>query len=292
MDISGRGKIRLTGEDRARLLHAMTTNDIKALAPGDGCYVFFLNAQGRILADANILCGAENLLLDTEPETTAKVYEHLDKFIIADDVALEDLTAVTATYALEGPGVAAILGDSLPPAPGAYIVRDGWTVTRASLAGSATGVLIFGPAGSRPAFFEGVEEADLEALRVVRLEHGKPRYGEEISERFLVQETGQMGAVFVPRRAVISARKLWSASGLEPRSTAGLLPLGIAGESVPEAGLRLQSAGKDAAELMSAAYSPARQEVVALAYVRVDVKPGEVVEDSGFRATVLNEPMA
>ena len=72
MDLSARGKIRATGEDRARLLHAMTTNHIEQLRPGEGCYAFFLNAQGRILGDANILCFEDSLLLDTEPETRVK----------------------------------------------------------------------------------------------------------------------------------------------------------------------------------------------------------------------------
>src|SRR5579884_3100975 len=69
LDLSGRGKIRVTGEDRARLLHAMTTNQVQTLKPGAGCYVFFLNAQGRILGDANLFCFEDHFLLDTEPET-------------------------------------------------------------------------------------------------------------------------------------------------------------------------------------------------------------------------------
>ena len=57
----------------------MTTNDIQTLVPGDGCYTFFLTAQGRILADANIFAMSDYLLIDTEPETRQRVFEHLDK---------------------------------------------------------------------------------------------------------------------------------------------------------------------------------------------------------------------
>jgi folate-binding Fe-S cluster repair protein YgfZ len=64
LDLSARGKIKLTGEDRARLLHAMTTNHIQQLTPGTGCYAFFLTAQGRILSDANILCRPDHFLRD------------------------------------------------------------------------------------------------------------------------------------------------------------------------------------------------------------------------------------
>src|SRR5579871_2058159 len=89
VDLSPRGRIRVTGEDRARLLHAMTTNHVQQMKPGDGLYTFFLNAQGRILADSYILCFGDHFLLDTEPETRESVFQHLDHYIIADDVSLE-----------------------------------------------------------------------------------------------------------------------------------------------------------------------------------------------------------
>src|SRR5579872_6071699 len=103
VNLSARGEIKITGEDRARLLHAMSTNHIQELTPGTGTYAFFLNDKGRILADANILCRPDHFLLDVEPEARQALYQHLDRFIIADDVALEDATASTAAFALEGP---------------------------------------------------------------------------------------------------------------------------------------------------------------------------------------------
>ena len=90
LDLSARGKI-----------HAMTTQDVQALTPGQGCYAFFLNAQGRILGDANIFCREDSFLLDTEPETRQKLYDHIDRYIIADDVTLEDVTGEMATIAAQ-----------------------------------------------------------------------------------------------------------------------------------------------------------------------------------------------
>ena len=109
IDLSTRGKICVNGDDRARLLHAITTNHIQQLTPGTGCYVFILNAQGRVLADANILCREDHLLLDTEPEIRERIYAHLDHYIIADDVTLEDTAARTTTLAVEGPRSAEVL---------------------------------------------------------------------------------------------------------------------------------------------------------------------------------------
>src|SRR5277367_3036933 len=117
LDLSARGKIKLIGEDRARLLHAMTTNHIQQLTPGTGCYAFFLNDKGRILANANILCMADHFLLDVEPEIRESLYQHLDRFIIADDVTLEDITAQTVTLAIEGPTSAEVLQAAGAPVP-------------------------------------------------------------------------------------------------------------------------------------------------------------------------------
>src|SRR5579862_7616921 len=116
LDLSARGKIKVSGEDRARLLHAMTTNHIQQLTPGTGCYAFFLTAQGRILADANVLCLADSFLLDTEPESRQKLIEHLERLIIADDAALEDITPAFAGIAVEGPGSPGVLTAVAVPA--------------------------------------------------------------------------------------------------------------------------------------------------------------------------------
>jgi folate-binding protein YgfZ len=95
IDLSQHGRIRVTGEDRARLIHALSTNHIQQMKPGESVYAFFLTAQGRILADARIVCYEDSLLIDTEPETRELLFKHIDHYIIADDVTLEDETEQT-----------------------------------------------------------------------------------------------------------------------------------------------------------------------------------------------------
>ena len=199
LDLSGRGKIRATGEDRARLLHAMTTNQVETLQPGDGCYAFFLSAQGRILADVNLLCFEDHFLLDTEPETRTKVYEHLDRYIIADDVALEDQTDRIATLAIEGPNAGAAMAKLGAPQPAAPYSSAAWlhgTVTYGTVARMDTtgrgGYFLMIPVEEKPAITAlltnaGIPAATAEDARIVRIEYGRPRYGEEITERYLLQ---------------------------------------------------------------------------------------------------------
>jgi folate-binding protein YgfZ len=282
IDLSGRGKIRLTGEDRGRLLHAMTTQHIQQMRPGEGAYAFFLNAQGRILGDVNVFCFADHFLLDTEPETRAKLYEHLDRYIIADDVTIEDATDQLATVAVEGPEAAAALealGATLPTDDYATSAWGDITVARVSSTGVG-GFFLFVPTAAKADFLQrlaAVPQTSNDDARVVRIEHGRPRYGEEITERYLVQETGQMHGIHftkgcylgqeiverVRSRAqihrVLRRLEIVPLDSRQPVSKA-LAP--------PEPGTKLKSGDAEAAEIASAVYSPALGKIVALAYVR------------------------
>jgi folate-binding protein YgfZ len=270
LDLSARGKIKLTGEDRARLLHAMTTNHIQQLTPGAGCYAFFLNDKGRVLADANVLCRPDNIWLDVEPETREPLYQHLDRYIIADDVTLEDATDSTATIALEGPRSPEVLqrlGAPVPETEYSTLDWDARLVARLNSTGG-TGFFIFAPASEKSALISrlesaGAESADAEAARIVRLEHGKPRYGEDITDRFLAQEANQPQALHFSKGCYLG-QEIVERVRSRGQIHRVLKPVTLEGKEPPAPGTKLENA----TEITSAAYSPALGKVVALGYVR------------------------
>jgi folate-binding protein YgfZ len=294
LDLSARGKIKLTGEDRARLLHAMTTNHIQQLTPGTGCYAFFLNDKGRILADANILCRPEHFLLDLEPEAHAKIYQHLDHFIIADDVTLEDVTDALATIAIEGPKASAVLQAAGAPIPEADYSTVDWgsrVVARLNSSGSL-GFFIFAPASEKPQIVAQIEAAgavaaDAEAFSVVRLEHGKARYGDDIGERFLAQEANQPQALHFSKGCYLG-QEIVERVRSRGQIHRVLMPLVIETKAPPEPGTKLQNGENNVAEITSAAYSPALGKVVALAYIRTEqARPRTEIQLGGIRAEVV-----
>jgi folate-binding protein YgfZ len=271
IDLSSRGKIKLTGEDRARLLHAMSTNHIEQLTPGTGCYAFFLNDKGRILADANVLCRPDHFLLDVEPEARGPLYLHLDRYIIADDVTLEDVTDTLATIAVEGPRAVEVMeraGAPIPQAEYATVEWGDWLVARLNSTGSL-GFFLFLPEADRPALIArleavGAQPGDSEAARVVRLEHGKPRFGEDISERFLAQEANQPHALHFSKGCYLG-QEIVERVRSRGQIHRVLKPLTLETTEPPAPGSKLENA----TEITSAAYSLALGKVVALGYVRI-----------------------
>lgn len=279
LDLSARGRIRAGGEDRKRLLHAMTTNHIQEMEPGQTRYAFFLNAQGRIQADVWIHAGEDSLLLDVEPETREKVFAHLDKFIIADDVTLEDVTSTTAEIAVEGPSAGVM--------PKRGVVLD------ASASGQP-GFRMVVSLGERDAavaelLAAGAVPATPEDLLMVRLENGVPRYGEDITDANLVQETRQLQGVhfnkgcYLGQEIVERVRSRGQVNRLLTR-------LRIAGSEVPAAGTLVMAGDQEAGTLTSAAYSPAEGSVRALAYLRAKfLTPGAGLTAGGGAAAEVVE---
>jgi folate-binding protein YgfZ len=299
MDVSSRGKIRVLGEDRKRLLHAMTTNQVQKLEPGSGAYVFFLNVQGRILGDANLFVLEDSILLDTEPETRQKIREHLDRYIIADDVALEDATDSLATVAIEGPEAEDFLKQHAAPVPVKLGDTARWgdrIIARASTTGS-TGFFIILPNGEKEDLLaqfslSGIGEATPEEARVRRIESGPPRYGEEITERYLVQETGQMQAVSFDKGCYLG-QEIVERVRSRAQIHRILHRIQIDTTEVPEPGAKIQfgtpeSGIEDAGEIASAVLSPSTHKVVALAYVRIRfITPGAHLHLGSAPVTLL-----
>lgn len=279
LDLSARGRIRASGEDRKRLLHAMTTNHVQELEPGRTIYAFFLNAQGRIQADVWIHAEEEYLLLDVEPEVREKVYAHLDKFIIADDVTLEDITATTAEIAVEGPHASALLPQGI--------------VVDATVTGQA-GFRMVVPVEQKDAILEALQAAggvpaSVEDILSVRLENGVPRYGDDISDASLVQETQQLQAVhfnkgcYLGQEIVERVRSRGQVNRL-------LTKLRIDGSAVPASGEKVMAGDQEAGTVTSAAYSPAGECVRALAYLRAKfIVPGAGLTVGGAAAEVVQQ---
>jgi aminomethyltransferase len=223
------------------------------MTPGQGCYAFLLSPQGRIQADLNLFCFEDHFLIDTEPELREKVHQHIKRYIIADQVELEDVTAQSTCIGVEGPTPVT----PVPESDYAHIPWEGCTVARVTVTGQP-GVRIFSTADRKQELIArlepaGAQPATMDDARIVRIENGKPRYGEEITDTSLPQETQQMHAVSFTKGCYLG-QEIVERIRARGHVNRKLTPF----EGAPPVG----------AEVVSSVESPATGKTVGLAWVR------------------------
>lgn len=206
-DLSSRAKIRLSGEDRVRWLNGMVTNNVRDLAPNHGVYCFLLNAQGRIQGDLYAYNLGDSVLVDTEASQRDNILAIFDKFIVMDDVEVTDVTDTLTSVGLGGPKAREVLraaGIQVPDLASLETCTPkcecdcncvACTVVRTDDPGGSAYEIWLAPDQVKPTWDAlvkaGATVATAEALEQRRILLGVPRFGVDIRDRDLPQETGQ-----------------------------------------------------------------------------------------------------
>lgn len=239
-----RGILAVAGRDRAAWLQGLVTNDVEALADGQGCYAAYLTPQGRMITDMNILARGPRLLLDVPAPLAASLRDRLDGLIFTEDAQVTDESANLSVWTVFGPGAGR-------RAPG-------------------PGVTVFAEKGEVPPF----PEVDFDTYDVVRIEDGVPRFLFDMNEDTIPLEAGiEDRAIsftkgcYVGQEVIVRvthrgggrvAKRLvrWKAGAFAPQ-----VPVGEA---------RILSGNRDIGRVTSAAFSPDQNAIVGLGYVHRD----------------------
>lgn len=269
------GWIRVTGEDRVRWLNGMVTNSVQDLQPGQGCYNFLLSVQGRIQGDGYIFAGTDALLLETASEQVPGLMALLDRFIIMDDVELSDGSAGRSGLSISGPRAADLLqAVGLPALTSGELKRQtvSWNST------DVTFIHAYSPlvprfelwaeaetteALSRALLSAGAVRCDAQSQEWLRLLEGTPRYGTDIRDRELPQETGQTRALHFAKGCYLGqeiVERIRSRGNVHRAFTAFRLE-----GAFPTPGALLEADGKQVGELTSIAAIPLPTGTVPLA---------------------------
>jgi folate-binding protein YgfZ len=310
--VTPRGRIAVSGRDRASYLHGLLTNDIQALQPGTGCYAAWLTPQGRMTTDMHVFESGDMILLDLPAPRTKEVLDRLDQFIFTEDVQLADLTDSLRGIGVHGPGAAR----AVQAASGVDGLSDWADFRNARVVHDSTPLVIarIDQLGV-PGFTMYVEVAaaaeivnDLEragavhvdeaAVTAARVEAGYPLFGIDMDDDIIPLEAGIEGRAisftkgcYVGQEVVI--RILHRGHGRIVRKLVGLR---VEGDDLPAPLTSLRAGGRDVGFLTSSALSP-RFGAIALGYVHRDfIEPGSKVEaDAGggrVPATVSALPFA
>lgn len=312
LDRSHRGRIVVSGTERASYLQGLLTNDVVALQAGQGCYAAYLTAQGRMIADLYVYELGDVLLLTMIGGVKDAVMAKLDQFIFSEDVQLGDVTATFAQITVVGPQAAEVVGrivtgvslDALRAMAEHGNARGEWAggaaiVTRVTDTGEPGFDLFVERAGAdalkSALAAAGAVELDEAAAEAVRVESGMPLFGRDMDEETIPLEAGiEARAIsfskgcYVGQEVII--RVLHRGHGRVARKLVGLT---IEGDRVPEAGAAIRSGDREIGHVTSGAASPAVGRPIALGYVHRDfLEPGTVVTIGDQPATVTALPFA
>jgi len=310
IDRVDRGRIVVSGRDRATYLHGLLTNDITALQAGQGCYAAYLTPQGRMITDLWVYELGDVILLTLALADKDTLLEKLDQFLFSEDVQLGDVSRTFAGLAVVGQDAARVVGivlEDAPPNQLAGLVEHGNRRARfASQPAIALQISDTGEPGYEVLVDVSQRDALLAALRAsgavdidaavadaLRIEAGLPKFHRDMDHDTIPLEAGlESRAISLTKGCYVGQeviiRVLHRGHGRVARKLVGLT---FEGEVVPAEGAAVQVEGREIGRTTSASVSPALGRPIALAYLHRDfLTPGTRVSVNGLEGVVTVLP--
>jgi folate-binding protein YgfZ len=289
----GRAVLRVTGTDAAEYLHSQLTNEIEELEPGQGCYAALLDRKGHMRGDMRVLrLAPDELLVELEPLALDAVAGHLRMYSIGHDVEIADASSELVLISVVGPAAFQLTG--LPP-----LARE-HDHAEAAIAGAQCrairtdqGVDLLCEPGAADELATalgaaGVEPVGEEALEIIRVESGRPRFGRDMGTQTIPQEAG------INERAVSFTKGCYigqeTVARLHYKGKPNRHLRGLVLDEIVAAGEPVRLGERELGTIGTAVLSPARGPI-ALAILRREAEPGTRVEvGDGTGAEVLELP--
>ena len=173
LDLSARAKFRITGTDRFRFLNGQITNDLRKASETAAIEACVLNAKGKMDAHVFLAALGDAFFVDTEPKLREKLPPRLERYVIADDVEIEDVTDQFSLFHV-------LFAE--PPTPGYGRIIS---VCRFAVPGWD----IWSDPERHDDVWQQLSSAfafvDSTAAEVMRIEQGVPRWGSELTEEII-----------------------------------------------------------------------------------------------------------
>ena len=289
IDLSARGQISVSGSEAVMFLNGLISNDLKTLGENRWMTAAFPNVQGRLLAAVRVIRRANDILLDTEAITREKVLKLIERFTLAGDFKVADVTDETPLISFQGRNagelVERVVGVKDLPQHGVW-QNEQLTIIRATHTGE-DGFDVFGSHETFTAtpVSERVEE-------ILRIEAGIARYGRDMDETNVVTETNLDDAVSFTKGCYLGQEIIIR---IKHRGHVAKKLTGIRVETdqTIEPGTIIRSTDdKEIGRVTSATFSPRLATMIGLGYVRYEyLTPGTKIMCAEAAATVEELPL-
>jgi folate-binding protein YgfZ len=250
VNLSNRAKWRLSGSDRIRYLNGQVTNDVRTAKDTAALYACVTNLKGRIEAGIFIHAApdGESLLLDADASLRDNLGMRLEKYIIADDAVLEDVTDEWQLWHL--------LGSQQPLEAGHALAND--------LRFGLPGTDVWLPTGTDVSSLSTLSAEEAETLRILQK---VPAYPSELNADTFPQEAGLEGTTMSYTKGCYIGQEI-----LSRIKTTGKMPRQLIAWS-SDANLAVDEVivndeGKEVGRITSVAWHPVKEAFVGLGYVK------------------------
>ena len=294
-DRSDRMRIRVSGPKAAELVTGMVTNDVSALAPGEGQYAAALTPKGKIVADLRIFALEDSLLIDTPAAAATGWMEMVRKYINPRVAPYHDVTSELSDFGVFGRSARSLVAkamdiderDLVALPPFGHITRplgDASVIIARVPDLDLEGFDLFVPTEAVGALKNrfhsaGVNAGTRETWEIARIESGRPEYGVDMDESTLPQEANfdELGAISYTKGCYIGQETV-ARVHFRGHVNRFLRRLRFVTRPPPPKGAELlDEGGKVIGEVKSSALSP-RFGGIAIGMVRREIQPGTTLQ--------------
>ena len=307
-DTNFRAIFSFSGPDAQRYLNALLTSNVRDLKPGAGTVGLLLTPQGHILAEVETFLLPDRNLAVSHAMARERTFSTFDKFIIMDDVTLEDVTPSTGTLDLIGPRAADVILEvarvnigELPAlahveaqigSVACRIVRKTWLNFPAAM--------IIAPLDQLATLWQSLESCvrahggapvGMEAVNSIRLEGGMPWFGHDFDDRNIPHEAGLEHSHISYEKGCYTGQEIVERVRSRGHANRRLTELQFLGTQTPAPGTKLLLEGKEIGTVSSAAFSPILGRPIGLGYLRRENSSlGVRMDADGTPAEVIAPP--
>lgn len=302
-DLSWKDHLTVTGKDRIEVLHSLFTNDVKGMKIGAGGCGAFLTAQGKVIGIFEMLMADDHILIECESGLGPKLAAALNKFIIMEDAAIENITGRFARLSIEGPAAPELLQNMGLPDPGTTILSHaavslGGEQIRLTKETAGYGLFIQRDGAEKIAESLldagkrfGLKPAGLKAWEIRRIEKGFLRWGIDITEEETLPETGLDAVCASETKGCYPGQEVVARTNTYKGHAKKMAALEIVGEKLPAAGAMLFAAGAPAGKITSSTHSIESKKGLAFAYILKNAFTAASLNGEGWTAAVVSRPL-
>jgi aminomethyltransferase len=285
-DIAHMGRLKFTGPDAERFLNHITTNDVRALQPGQIQYSLVTNESGGVLDDVLVYRFADCWMLVVNASNREKILSWIAAHRAGFNFTLEDLTVPWFMLAIQGPLAVKLLSPlcAAPIADMVYytgiqtqVLGHSAIVSRTGYTGE-DGFEVMLPAAHATELWEkllqsgqteGVIPAGLGCRDTLRLEAAMPLYGHELNEMTDPYTAGLAFAVKLDKGPFIGRDAIAQAKANTSRPKRVGLELAI--KRIAREGAEVYQGETKVGHVTSGTASPTLDKSIAMAYVTANV---------------------